>query len=212
MAYFTSPATSWMSSFFMSRARWFSTVFGFSPSNSAISRPVRRFRDAATAISAGREHHFAPGRSRLEPVELAELAEGREKLVVLLNFPNNPTGYMQTPTEGNALAAALEAEGYSVWWDRHLTGGSEFARDIERELNAAGVVLVAWSDAARESPWVKDEAAVGQEAGKLVAMALDDGPPPLGFRQFHATDLSGWTGDPASADFRALVAAIEASL
>jgi hypothetical protein len=75
------------------------------------------------------------------------------------------------------LAAALEAEGYSVWWDRHLTGGSEFARDIERELNAAGVVLVAWSDAARESPWVKDEAAVGQEAGKLVAMAPDDGPP-----------------------------------
>jgi len=38
---------------------------------------------------------------------LAELAEGRDKLVVVLNFPNNPTGYMPTPAEGDALAAAL---------------------------------------------------------------------------------------------------------
>lgn len=41
---------------------------------------------------------------------LEELAEGREKLVVLLNFPNNPTGYMPTPAEGEALAAALERQ------------------------------------------------------------------------------------------------------
>jgi len=39
---------------------------------------------------------------------LGELAQGREKLVVLLNFPNNPTGYMPTAEEGAALAAALE--------------------------------------------------------------------------------------------------------
>jgi aspartate/methionine/tyrosine aminotransferase len=41
---------------------------------------------------------------------LAELGEGREKLVVVLNFPNNPTGYMPTLDEGDALAAALEAQ------------------------------------------------------------------------------------------------------
>lgn len=41
---------------------------------------------------------------------LAELAEGRDKVVVLLNFPNNPTGYMPTEAEGDALAAALEAQ------------------------------------------------------------------------------------------------------
>jgi aspartate/methionine/tyrosine aminotransferase len=38
---------------------------------------------------------------------MEELAVGREKLVVLLNFPNNPTGYMPTVEEGEALAAAL---------------------------------------------------------------------------------------------------------
>lgn len=41
---------------------------------------------------------------------LSELAEGRDKVVVLLNFPNNPTGYMPTEAEGDALAAALEAQ------------------------------------------------------------------------------------------------------
>ena len=34
----------------------------------------------------------------------------REKLVVLLNFPNNPTGYMPTEEEGDAIAKALVAQ------------------------------------------------------------------------------------------------------
>jgi len=41
---------------------------------------------------------------------LEELGGGREKLVVVLNFPNNPTGYMPTPAEGDAIAAALERQ------------------------------------------------------------------------------------------------------
>jgi aspartate/methionine/tyrosine aminotransferase len=41
---------------------------------------------------------------------LAAEAEGREKLVVLLNFPNNPTGYMPTVAEGEAMTQALLAQ------------------------------------------------------------------------------------------------------
>jgi aspartate/methionine/tyrosine aminotransferase len=41
---------------------------------------------------------------------LAEHARSRDKLVVLLNFPNNPTGYMPTPAEGEAIADALVAQ------------------------------------------------------------------------------------------------------
>ncbi len=41
---------------------------------------------------------------------LAELGGAREKLIVLLNFPNNPTGYMPTTAEGDALAAALAVQ------------------------------------------------------------------------------------------------------
>ncbi|MGH0036153.1 MAG: aminotransferase class I/II-fold pyridoxal phosphate-dependent enzyme [Myxococcota bacterium] len=42
--------------------------------------------------------------------KLARVSEGREKVVVLLNFPNNPTGYMPTPEEGEAIAEALVAQ------------------------------------------------------------------------------------------------------
>jgi aspartate/methionine/tyrosine aminotransferase len=41
---------------------------------------------------------------------LAEAAEGREKVIALLNFPNNPTGYAPTPAEGDAIANALERQ------------------------------------------------------------------------------------------------------
>src|SRR5512145_1377792 len=41
---------------------------------------------------------------------LAKYAEGREKLIVLLNFANNPTGYMPTEAEGRAIVAALAAQ------------------------------------------------------------------------------------------------------
>lgn len=37
-------------------------------------------------------------------------ARGREKLLVLLNFPNNPTGYMPTEAEGEKIAEALVAQ------------------------------------------------------------------------------------------------------
>ncbi len=41
---------------------------------------------------------------------LQRAAEGREKLIVLLNFPNNPTGYMPTVAEGEAIVEALVAQ------------------------------------------------------------------------------------------------------
>jgi aspartate/methionine/tyrosine aminotransferase len=42
--------------------------------------------------------------------QLEASAEGRDKVIVLLNFPNNPTGYMPTPDEGEALVSALVAQ------------------------------------------------------------------------------------------------------
>ena len=39
---------------------------------------------------------------------LAEQSREREKLVVLLNFPNNPTGYVPTPAEAEGIVSALE--------------------------------------------------------------------------------------------------------
>jgi aspartate/methionine/tyrosine aminotransferase len=41
---------------------------------------------------------------------LQRASEGREKVIALLNFPNNPTGYMPTEAEGKGIVAALAAQ------------------------------------------------------------------------------------------------------
>ena len=106
------------------------------------------------------------------------------------------------------LAAALEAAGYSVWWDLRIQSGSEFSKDIEQELAQAKAVVVCWSVAANESRWVKDEANSGAEAGKLFAISLDGALPPIGFRQFHCVDFSHWRGGGNEAPFESLNEAI----
>lgn len=101
------------------------------------------------------------------------------------------------------LADLLTSHGHDVWWDRHLHGGKEFADEIEAELEAADIVLVAWSTHSGKSRWVRDEAAVGGDSGRLVPLTIDGSLPPIGFRQFHTLDLKGWKAaqrDPRTAD------------
>ena len=88
------------------------------------------------------------------------------------------------------VAAALEAAGHEVWWDGRLKGGSEYSREIDEALKSADAVVVLWSTAAIASEWVRDEAAVGKQNGRLVPARVDASEPPLGFRQHHTIDLS----------------------
>ena len=97
-----------------------------------------------------------------------------------------------------ALAAALERDGHEVWWDRHISGGQEFADAIEQALGSADVVIVCWTVHSVRSGWVRDEAAAGRDSGRLVPVTLDGCQPPLGFRQYQTIDLSGWSGRPQS--------------
>ena len=83
------------------------------------------------------------------------------------------------------LAHGLGDGGHSVWWDRHISGGSKFAAEIQRALDAADVVIVLWSKDAVGSAWVLDEAAEGRDSGRLLPLALDGCRPPLGFRQYQ---------------------------
>lgn len=92
------------------------------------------------------------------------------------------------------LARVLEDAGHEVWWDRRLDGGEEFSTEIEAALAQSNAVLVAWSKTSIKSRWVRDEAAVGGDSGRLVPVSVDGSLPPMGFRQFHTLDLSGWRG------------------
>ncbi|MBT8428025.1 MAG: TIR domain-containing protein, partial [Erythrobacter sp.] len=93
------------------------------------------------------------------------------------------------------LAAALEARGYSVWWDRHMESGAQFSKEIEQQIERAKATLVCWSRESAESRWVRDEANYAAERDKLLAVTLDGTLPPMGFGQFHALSLEDWKGD-----------------
>ena len=106
------------------------------------------------------------------------------------------------------IAALLESAGHSVWWDRQIRGGREFAAEIEAALDAAERVVVLWSERAVKSAWVRDEAAAGRDSGRLIPASLDGTPPPLGFRQFQTIDLSKAKGRVRSPQFDALIEAV----
>jgi adenylate cyclase len=111
-----------------------------------------------------------------------------------------------------ALVAALEGQGWSVWWDPEISPGEEFDRKITDAIRGAAVVLVVWSPTSVESRWVRGEAREGARLGRLVPVRIDDADIPIDLRSLHATNLDGWTGDPQAPQaqelFRALAAHI----
>ena len=109
------------------------------------------------------------------------------------------------------LVAALQHAGCRVWWDGMLTGGEAFQSTIETALAQVDAVIVLWSLAANDSHWVRDEAAVGRDRGRLVPLSLDGSLPPLGFRQLHVIDISGWNGRPDAPAMGPVLAAITAT-
>lgn len=88
-----------------------------------------------------------------------------------------------------AIASSLEAQGWSVWWDRNIAAGERFAEVIEKEIRGGRCIVVLWSSASVKKDWVRDEAAEGQSRGILIPVFVEPLPPPLGFRQLQAADL-----------------------
>ena len=88
-----------------------------------------------------------------------------------------------------AIYNALVDLKLSVWFDAHIEPGTDFDREIEREVRGAGAVLVLWSELAADSDWIRAEARTGRQGEKLVAARLDDCLPPLEFASVQAVDL-----------------------
>lgn len=103
------------------------------------------------------------------------------------------------------LAHALGEEGFSVWWDREIRGGSDFTEEIAAKLHAARRVIVLWSPKAVASSFVRDESARARDTRKLLPVRIEAVDLPLGFGQLHTLDLIGWDGEREAAEFRAVV-------
>jgi hypothetical protein len=111
-----------------------------------------------------------------------------------------------------SVVTALEARGWSVFWDRRIPAGQTWRSHIGGALEQARCVVVAWSEHAIQSEWVIEEAERGKQRHILVPVLLDPVGPPLGFGGIQAADLSGWSPERPSPVFDSFLADLGAVL
>jgi hypothetical protein len=112
------------------------------------------------------------------------------------------------------LARALEKAGFAIWWDRGLPGGESWRVNITEALDSARCVVVVWSrgSVGPDGAFVRDEANRAMARGLLVPVMIDRVPPPLGFGELQALDLTRWGGAQGDPFFQDLVGVIRAKL
>jgi TolB-like protein len=108
------------------------------------------------------------------------------------------------------LVAALEAQGWSVWWDSAISPGQEFDRQIAAELKKSAAVLVVWTPNSVESRWVRGEARDGADRGELVPVRFGNVPLPIDFRAIHTTDLDEMADPTHGPKFQEVIHALGA--
>ncbi|MFO1237430.1 MAG: protein kinase [Alphaproteobacteria bacterium] len=107
---------------------------------------------------------------------------------VFISFAPEDRGWV------SSLGGALKAAGFDVLWDLAPSLGQAVQRDLEVELESAKAIIAVWSNASRNSNWVRDVAEEAFGRGVLLPVLKDIDRPPLGFRQLRCADLRGWTG------------------
>ncbi len=108
------------------------------------------------------------------------------------------------------LSISLEQLGFNVWWDFQILSGQQFRRVIEKVIDQCAVAVVLWSELARESTFVIDEASYAREQNKLCPARIDDCRLPMGFGGDHVVDLRAWDGQMNHEGLQDLLRALEA--
>jgi serine/threonine-protein kinase len=109
------------------------------------------------------------------------------------------------------LVQALQEDGYSVWWDAQIGGGSAWRQAIETELDSAKCVVVVWSkrSAGIEGTFVHDEATRAQQRRVYVPILIDKVRVPLGFGETQVLPLTSWRGDRSDPRYSAVRSAVD---
>ena len=90
------------------------------------------------------------------------------------------------------LSTFLEAEGWSVWWDKSLGAADLYRDEIMKQLAAARAVITIWTENSVKSDWVRAEAGRAKAEGKLIPVKTPDvayGDIPLPFGEMHTENV-----------------------
>jgi hypothetical protein len=90
------------------------------------------------------------------------------------------------------LSAFLEAEGWSVWWDKSLGAADLYRDEIMKQLAAARAVITIWTENSVKSDWVRAEAGRAKAEGKLIPVKTTDiayADIPLPFGEMHTENV-----------------------
>lgn len=114
--------------------------------------------------------------------------------------------------KAQVIAEALEAEGFSVWWDKVLRAGQTYDEVTEGMLRDSQVVIVLWSEVSVKSKWVRAEATLGQRTSAVIPAMIEDAERPIMFELTQSADLIGWEGDRTDPRWQQFVADIRLAL
>lgn len=112
----------------------------------------------------------------------------------------------------DGLVKALEAEGFSVFWDHLIVAGDDWHHELDDRIKDAKACLIIWSNNVTIDSPVLTEADHGHQQGKLIIAALDPNVAlPLRLKQVQYVDLSPgrlgeatyWRHDPSRYDWSA---------
>lgn len=110
------------------------------------------------------------------------------------------------------IAQALNAAGYQVFWDVEIPPGKSWADILEEKLAICKAAVVLWSRVSTASKWVREEARLAHDRGKLIPVQIDDSAPPFGFGEIQAADLKHWRGNTADPHWRIFLNAVSAAV
>lgn len=141
-------------------------------------------RAALRAAAESRQHRHAAPRQSLARAAAGiakdQVAEQGRVFVSYARRDLAPVG---------AFVERLRGRGATVTWDQDFIAGVDFEQAIRAAIDAASCVIVVWSEASAQSPYVRDEAREAIRHRKLIATYLagfDLAELPIGFGGVHA--------------------------